>query len=149
MTVGYVKKYDATASIQRFLRERTGYQVDLVYDGYKYSDTRPLVTIRSMQDNNEFNVKGREAVETTYRWQIGLHAEHLSGQLKDADVINELLMLSDIPYFDYDKSADNPAGFFSVEITAVVPMPSDDIANASRRYTTYFDAELLTIKRRC
>ena len=142
------KQYDLTASLQRFLINETGIQTDLVFDGYEYSPTRPLITIEQMQNNLEYNVKGREAVEVIYRWQIGLHASNAVERMKEQERINDLLTFSNIPYFDFEKSADNPAGFFSVEVNAITPMPSDDITNHSTRHTVYFDIELLSIKRR-
>lgn len=142
------KQYDLTASLQRFLNDKSGIRVDLVYDGYSFPNNRPLITIEQMQNNLEYNVKGREAVEVIYRWQIGLHASNAVERMKEQERINDLLTFSNIPYFDFEKSADNPAGFFSVEVNAITPMPSDDITNHSIRHTVYFDVELLTIKRR-
>lgn len=142
------KQYDLTASLQRFLNDRSGIRVDLVYDGYSFPNNRPLITIEQMQNNLEYNVKGREAVEVIYRWQIGLHASNAVERMKEQERINDLLTFSNIPYFDFEKSADNPVGFFSVEVNAITPMPSDDITNHSTRHTVYFDVELLTIKRR-
>lgn len=148
MTIGYVTNLNLTNSLQRFLRERTGIRTDLIYDGYTFFNERPLVTIEQMQGNNEYNVKRREVVEVTYRWQIGLHAENFNQKMRLQDEINELMMFSKIPYYDFNKSADNPAGFFRVEVSAVTPMPSDDITKESRRHTVYFDTEITTIKRR-
>lgn len=143
------KQWNLTVSLQQFLRDRTGIQTDIVYDGYEYSSVRPLITIEQMQNNYEYNVKGREAVETIYRWQIGLHASNVIERGKRQEDISDILIFNDIPYFDYDKSADEPAGFFDVEINAITPMPADDITKHSVRHTVYFDVELNAYKRRC
>lgn len=149
MTISNVRQYDLTASLQRFMRERTGLQTDLIYDGYKWGEARPLITIEQMPGNNEFNVKRRDAVEVTYRWQIGMHASNVVERMKRQEEINDLLLFDKIPYYNFDKSAEIPAGFFDVELTAIVPIASDDITNHSVRHTVYFDVELKTIKRRC
>lgn len=142
-------QWNLTVSLQQFLRDKTGIQTDIVYDGYEYGSVRPLITIEQMQNNYEYNVKGRRAVETIYRWQIGLHASNVLERGKRQEEISNTLIFNDIPYFDYDKSADEPVGFFDVEINAVTPMPADDIAKHSVRHTVYFDVELNTYKRGC
>lgn len=143
------KQWNLTVSLQQFLRDKTGIQTDIVYDGYEYSSVRPLITIEQMQNNYEYNVKGREAVETIYRWQIGLHASNVLERGKRQEDISDILIFNDIPYFDYDKSADEPVGFFDVQINAITPMPADDITKHSLRHTVYFDVELNAYKRRC
>ena len=143
------KQWNLTVSLQQFLRDKTGIQADIVYDGYVYSSVRPLITIEQMQNNYEYNVKGREAVETIYRWQVGLHASNLIERGKRQEEISNTLIFNDIPYFDYEKSANESVGFFDVEINAVTPMPADDIAKHSVRHTVYFDVELNTYKRGC
>src|SRR5699024_11463213 len=60
--------------------------------------------------------------------------------------VNDALMFGNIPYYDFNKSAEVPAGFFSVEIENVMPMPADDIAKQSKRHTVYFDVDILRIK---
>lgn len=142
------KQYDLTASLQRFLREQTGIRADLVFDGYKHPQERPLITVEQMQNNNEFNVKGREAVQTIYRWQVGLHASNPVERFKLQEELNDLLIFNDIPYFNFEKSAEEPAGFFGVVITAVVPMAGDDVTEHSTRHTVYFDIETNLTKRR-
>lgn len=142
-------QWNLTVSLQQFLRDKTDIQTDIVYDGYEYSSVRPLITIEQMQNNYEYNVKGREAVETVYRWQIGLHASNVIERGKRQEEISNTLIFNDIPYFDYEKSANESVGFFDVEINAVTPMPADDIAKHSVRHTVYFDVELNTYKRRC
>lgn len=142
-------QWNLTVSLQQFLRDKTGMQTDIVYDGYEYSSVRPLITIEQMQNNYEYNVKGREAVETIYRWQVGLHASNVIERGKRQEEISNTLIFNDIPYFDYEKSADEPVGFFDVEINAITPMPADDIAKHSVRHTVYFDVELNTYKRGC
>ena len=142
-------QWNLTVSLQQFLRDKTDIQTDIVYDGYEYSSIRPLITIEQMQNNYEYNVKGREAVETIYRWQIGLHASNVIERGKRQEDISDILIFNDIPYFDYNKSADEPVGFFDVQINAVTPMPADDIAKHNVRHTVYFDVELNTYKRRC
>src|SRR5699024_147649 len=149
MTKFYVKYYDLTSSIRKHIMDVKGIKTDIVGDGYEFPADRPLVTIELMPINNEYNVKRREAVEVTYRWQIGVHASNVVEQMKLKDEFNDFFMFTQVPYFDFERSRDESQGFVELKVTSATPMPSDDIAKASKRYTTYFDVEIETIKRRC
>lgn len=142
-------QYDLSASLQRYLRENTGFRTDLIEDGYEYPSERPLITVEQMPGNYEYRVKGRETVDAIYRWQVGLHAGYYSERMKEQERISDLFLFKKIPYFNFTKSTEEPVGFFDVKINAIMPMPSDDIAKESRRHTVYFDVELNTYKRSC
>jgi len=131
-------------SIIRFLADRTGERVDEIEDGYEYPNTRPLITVEQMQNNYEYNVKNREAVEATYRFQIGLHTEYLFERKDLQEVVADLFIFEDIPHY----RADEVVGFFSVEVTSIMPMPADEISRHSKRHTVYLDVEIQSIKRR-
>lgn len=149
MTRYNFSQYDLTASLQRFLRENTGFRTDLIEDGYEYPSERPLITIEQMIGEFEYRIKSREAVDATYRWQVGLHAGYYSERLKEQERISNLFLFKKIPYFNFTKSTEEPVGFFDVKISAIMPMLSDDIAKQSRRHAVYFDVELNTYKRSC
>lgn len=124
-------------------------KVDLVFDGYKMPEVRPLITIESMPGNFDRITKLREGVRMTYRFQIGLHDVN-SVQLS----INQERMqrLFNFERFDFYNTLTEPpelVGFFDVELTAVTPMPASDISKKSEYNRVYFDVEIRDIKRRC
>src|SRR5690625_6881883 len=88
-----------------------------------------------MQNNYEYNVKRREAVEVVYRAQVGLHASNGVERMRLQERINNGLLFDGIEY----RSGEETSGFFDVEITGIMPMPSDDITDRGRRHTVYFD----------
>jgi len=63
-----------------------------------------------------------------------------------ADEISDLLTFNKIPLIKADGS-DSPIGFFDVEVTAVIPMPADDLARESEKHRVHFDLEIERIKR--
>lgn len=144
-----ITQYDLQNSIRFFFLREMDLSCDIVYDGYKMSETRPLVTIEPMQNNVESTTKQRESVQTLYRFQIGLRAGNGVEKSRLQERISNAFLFDKLPYYDTEKSADNPVGFFSVNLTAVVPMPSDDIAKHSERHRVYFDVEIENIKRGC
>ena len=144
-----VNQYDFLTSIKLYIEDKLGLPCDIVTDGYKWREDKPFCTIEQSSGNISYNVKGREAVESIYRAQIGLHASNGVERMRLQERVNDALMFGNIPYYDFNKSAEVPVGFFSVEIENVMPMPADDIAKQSKRHTVYFDVEILTIKRGC
>ena len=144
-----LRQYDLQYALMRFLGEKTGMPVDLVYDGYKLKESRPLITIEQMQNNFESISKLREGVQVIYRFQIGLHASNAVEKVKAQETIGYALTFDDVPYFNTNKSIDDPVGFFVVKLNAVVPMPAEDIANRSSYHRVYFAVEISAIKRRC
>ena len=143
------RQYDIMYSLQRYLKDITTMRVDLVFDGYIMHKDRPLITIEQMQNNLEYITKLRESVSTDYRFQVGLHASNPVEKMKLQEVMIEALIFGDVPYFRTSVSIEDSAGIMSVKVMAVVPMPSDDIAQESGRHTVYFDVEIDDIKRRC
>jgi len=123
-------------------------QVNLKYDGYEMSDKRPLILIETMLNSNEFISKQREANQITYRYQIGLfdsNSAQLSiNQERLADVFN----YDKFPYYDTIQSPAVLTGYFLCNLTAVVPMPNDDLTKRSNNHRVYFDIEIENIKRR-
>src|SRR5690625_3865372 len=103
------------------------------------------MTIEQMQNNYEYKVKRREASEVIYQATVGLHASNSVERMRLEERINNGLLFDEIEY----RSGEETSGFFVVEITGIVRMPSDDITNRGRRHTVYFDIELNTYKRSC
>lgn len=144
-----IKQYDLQYALQRYLREKTGMPADIVYDGYKLNESRPLITIEQMQNNLESISKLREGIQVIYRFQVGLHASNAVEKVKTQETISYALTFGDVPYFNTAQSIDDPVGFFVAKLNAVVPMPAEDITKRSSYHRVYFDVEVSAIKRRC
>src|SRR5690625_193430 len=138
-----IEQYDFIVSLKHFFENKLGLPCDIIADGYKMRDEKPFMTVEQMQNNYEYNVKGREAVEAIYRAQVGLHAGNAVEKMRIQESVQNALIFEKIPY----RKAGENVGFFSVEVMAVMPMPSGDITNHSGRHTVYFDVELSTYKR--
>lgn len=142
-------QYDLQNALRFYFIREMDVACDIVFDGYEFPEDRPLVTIESMQNNAEVISKQREAVRLIYRFQVGLHAGNAVEKAKLQEEISRVFMFENIPYYNTDLSVDEPVGFFSVDLTSVVPMPTDDISKHSERHRVYFDIEIENNKRSC
>lgn len=123
-------------------------RVDLVFDGYKMPAERPLITIESMPSNNEIVAKQRQAIETIYRYQIGLHDENSVQLSINQERLQDVFNFDRFTYFDTLKDPTEPAGSFLCELTNITPMLSDEISRESEYHRVYFDVEIKVTKRR-
>src|SRR5690625_2005366 len=143
MTAINIEQYELLEILKRYFEDKYDIPYDINYDSYKWRDEKPFMTIEQMQNNYEYSVKRREAVEVVYRAQVGLHASNGVERMRLQERINNGLLFDGIEY----GSDGETSGFFDVEITGIIPMPSDDITDRGRRHTVYFDIELNTYKR--
>ena len=139
--------YDILYSLQKFLTEQTGVRTDIIYDGYVYPKVKPFMTIETLMDERIYRAKRREAVQSIEHIQLSYHAEHFADRTRMADEISDLLTFNKIPFYKADGS-DSPIGFFDVKVTAVTPMPADELARESEKHRVHFDLEIERIKRR-
>src|SRR5690625_3195394 len=139
--------YDLLYALQNFLKEQTGVRADILYDGYKYPKVEQCMTIETLMDERIYRVKRREAVQSIEHIQLSYHAEHFADRTRMADEISDLLTFNKIPLIKADGS-DSPIGFFGVEVTAVIPIPAEDLARESEKHRVHFDLEIERIKRR-
>ena len=139
--------YDILYSLQKFLAEQTGVRTDIIYDGYEYPKDKPFMTLKTLMDERIYNVKRREAVQSIEHIQLSYHAEHFADRTRMADEIADLLTFNRIPFYKAEGSG-SPIGFFDVEVTAVTPMPAEDLARESEKHRVHFDLEITRIKRR-
>src|SRR5690625_6360088 len=139
--------YDILYSLQKFLKEQTDVRTDIIYDGDKDQKVKPVTTIETYMDERIYRVKRREAVQSIEHIQLSYHAEHFEDRTRMADEISDLLTFNKIPLTKADGS-DSPIGFFGVEVTAVIPIPAEDLARESEKHRVHFDLEIERIKRR-
>lgn len=129
-------------SIITHLRNKTGLRVDWVFDGYKYPAEKPFVTVEQMQNNIDTLTKQREAIQTIYRFQVGLHAKSATERARLQEQIKRIFLFDEITFLDTNKSPALASGFFMCDLTGVVPMPANDISNTSDYHRVYFDIEI-------
>lgn len=144
-----VHQHGLNRSLIMYLRDKfPEMQVDLKYDEYKMPQTRPLILVEPMQNNFEAISKQREAVQTTYRYQIGLYDKNSVQLSLNQERLANVLMYDEFPYYDTLISPPELTGYFLCNLTAVVPIPNDDVSKSSDNNRVYFDVEIENIKRR-
>lgn len=141
-----MKLYNILFSLRRFLIEQTSVRVDVVYDGYEYPSDKPFFTIQSLFDERIIRAKRREAVQSIEHIQLSYHAEYFPDMVNMADEVADLLTFNKIEYVDANKP-DDVLGFFDAEVTAVEPMPAENINRESEKHRVHFDLEIENIKR--
>lgn len=124
-------------------------KVDLIFDGYKYSEQRPLITIQHLMTNVSELTKNREALYTQYRYQVGLFDVNNAQLSLNQERVQDVLSFDKFPYYDTTKEPAELAGFFRCQVEAVTPIYSDDITNESEINRVYFDVTINDIKRSC
>jgi hypothetical protein len=127
-------------SLRTHIAYKTGINTVWVYDGVKLPTTKPFITIEQMQNNLTVNSKLRESIEEIYRFQIGLFAESASDRALKQEELKRILLFDEIELLDTMSGA--TLGFFRCDLTAVVPMPADDISDETNKHRVYFDVEV-------
>ncbi len=140
-------QHEITASIMAHLQS-AGHDVVWIYQGVKLPGTLPVVTIEQMQNNNAFISKGREAVETTYRHQVGLRARTESEKTRIQSEINRIFLFDKIDLLDTTKTPAPVVGSFYVRPVSIVPIMDDKVNDESGKHRVYFDTEVEQITRR-
>lgn len=135
-------QYSLHASLITHLRTTTGLPVIWHQSGMKLPAENPFITIEQMQNNNEILSKQREAIQTTFRFQIGLFASSGSTRSRQQSEISRILLYDKIPYTNYEKSPAIVDGFFMCDVTAEVPFNADAIEELTRYHRVYFDIEI-------
>src|SRR5690625_3833750 len=105
------------------------------------------MTLETLMDERIYRAKRREAVQSIEHIQLSYHAENFADRSRMADEISDLLTFNKIPLILADGSG-SPIGFFDVDVTAVIPMPAEDLARESEKHRIHFDLEIKRIKRR-
>src|SRR5690625_1620345 len=132
------------------LRDKLGedFRISLHSDGLTLPEERPLILIEQMQSNSEILTKQREAIETIYRYQIGLFDVNSAQLSINQERLQRIFNFDEIPFYDTLQSPHKMTGYFLCNLTAVTPMPASDISKRSEYNRVYFDVEINDIKRR-
>lgn len=140
-------QYNLQHSLRTDLAAFMGVPVVWIYDGVKLLDeaAKPFMTIEQMQNNNEVLSKGREAVETIHRFQIGLFAKTASERATLQTKVKRHLLFDKIPLIDLDQPTRPIVGYFNTNLTGEVPIGADSTDARNTYHRIYFDIEVGTI----
>src|SRR5690606_26107012 len=142
-----IHQHGLNRSIIMHLRDKfPGVQIDLKFDGYTMPEIRPLIVVEPMQNNNDILAKQREAIETIYRYQIGLHEKNSVEMSIKQERLQDVFIFDRFTFYDTLQSPAQATGFFYCELTAVTPMPAVDTTKKSEYHRVYFDVENITEK---
>lgn len=119
-------------------------QVVWIFDGVKLpgESDKPYMTIEQMQNNDVGYTKGREAIETIHRFQLGLFAKTTTDRSRMQNAVTKTLRFDRINLIDVEKSTTDVVGFFDVKLSAVVPMSAESVDARSTYHRVYFDVEI-------
>lgn len=124
-------------------------RVDIIFDGYKMPDVRPLITIEPLIFTNDLRIKQRDAVDVTYHYQVGLHDENSVQLSINQERLQDVFNFDRFTYFDTLKDPIQATGSFLCKLNDITPMLSDEISRETEYHRVYFDVEIITTKRRC
>src|SRR5690625_2983395 len=93
-------------------------------------------------------LKFRRVLFRSYRYQIGLHDVNSVQLLINQERLQNVFNFEKFTFYDTLESPSEATGYFLCNLTAVVPMPNDDITRGSDNHRVYFDIEIEDIKRR-
>lgn len=126
-----------------------GYPVVWIYDGVDITKTpKPFITVESMQNNVDILAKRREAVETTYRFQVGLRATGATQKARLQSLIADVFIYDVFPLYSTAQSPATVIGEFTTDLTAVSPIPAESTDMATNYHRVYFDVEVPHVKTR-
>lgn len=131
-------------SLRTDLAEFMGVQVVWIFDGVALPNeaAKPFMTIEQMQNNNAILTKGREAVETIHRFQIGLFAKSASERATLQAKVKRHLLFDKIPLIDLDQPTKPVVGYFNTDLSGEVPIGADSTDARNTYHRVYFDIEV-------
>lgn len=133
--------YSLIAHLETQVNELT--DVVWIYDGISLtSKVKPFGTVEQMQANTNVIAKEREYYETTYRFQVGLHANSISERSKLQERVKIALLQSNIPYLDTSGPSPIADGFFYCDVNSEVPIPVESATDETNKHRVYFDVEV-------
>lgn len=130
-------------SMKRHLEAKfTGVPVVWVYDGVTLPAVKPFITVEQMPNNNAIRSKGRETIETIFRFQIGLYAKDSTSKARLQSQIKQAINFEPITLYNTTTSPAIASGFFNAFVTNEVPMPVEETDSETKKHRVYFDVEV-------
>src|SRR5699024_2415577 len=143
-----MNNYDIIYSLHRYFADTFDISAVWLSDGDTYPTERPFITLEYITDERIERVKTREAVQVIAHLQLGEHASTSVDRTTQAESIADAWTFNKIPYYNTTKSLEQSDGFFSVQVTSVVPMPASEASRHSEYHRVYLGIEIEKIKRR-
>lgn len=133
-------------SLKRHLETAfAGVPVVWIYDGVVLPTVKPFITVEQLQNNNAILSKGRESIETIFRFQIGLYAKSSTDKARMQSQIVQAINFERITLYQTLQSPVSAVGFFDAFVTNVVPMPAEATDSETNKHKVYFDVEVTQI----
>lgn len=137
--------HDLTYSLIAHLKSQVSDLTEVlwIYDGISLTKkAKPFSTVEQMQANTNIIAKERDYYETTYRFQVGLHAKSISERSKLQERVKLALLQADIPYMDTSGPSPSANGFFYCDVLSEVPVPVESATDETNKHRVYFDVEV-------
>lgn len=130
-------------SLKRHLETTfAGVTVVWVYDGVALPTVKPFITVEQMQNNNEILSKGRESLQTVFRFQIGLYAANSTQKSRMQSELSNAINFERITLYQTSITPVSAVGFFDAFVTSVVPMPAEVTEAETQKHKVYFTVEI-------
>lgn len=135
-----MNQLDIQHSLRTYFAAKHDMEVVWIYDGVKLPTAKPFMTIEQMQNNTSVLSKMRDAVQTLYRFQVGLQAVSASQRAQLQEQIHRGLLFDKIPLLDASNPSSPASGFFVVEgDISVTPISAEDVSDKTQYHKVYFD----------
>jgi hypothetical protein len=143
-------QFNVQHSLRTYLTTTIGIPAFWIYDGVvlPVADDKPYLTVEQMQNNAVTRPKMREAVETIYRFQVGLRTKSASERARLQEEVEQSLDYARMPLLDASQSTFPKVGEMEADITAVVPISAASTEARSDYHRIYFDVEIRGYKYR-
>lgn len=136
-----------TYSVIEHLRDQVpevGGRVLWRYDGLQLTGReKPFIVVEQLADNNALLAAGRRDYTETYALQIAVHARSVDERSRLSYNVAQALRQPAIPF--YDTSGALPVLTeltFVVDVTAITPIPVENVENETDYHRAYIDAEI-------
>lgn len=124
-------------SLRKYLEDTTDVPAIWVYDGVEIPKEKPLITVEQLFNQTEGLSKGRQAVQTLFYYQVGIHAKTIMERHNLQDVLQRLFLFDKIPFIDAESGETD--GHLRVESSSGTPIPAEDITDKTNYHRLYFD----------
>ena len=113
-----------------------------IYDGVALPAVKPFITIEQMQNNNAILSKGRESLQTIFRFQVGVYAKDATSKARMQSQLSRAINFEQITLYHTSTSPVSAVGFFDAFVTNVVPIPAEETESDTNKHKVFFDIEI-------
>ncbi len=136
-------QHEIQHSLITHLRSKfAGVTVVWVYDGVTLPAVKPFITVEQMQNNNAILSKGRESIETVFRFQVGLYVKSFTEKARMQSEIANAINFERITLYQTSITPASAVGFFDAFVTNVVAIPAEATEAETQKHKVFFDVEI-------